>query len=57
MRIAISEDLGDWPVDPEVRANTLAVGEALRDAGATSMRLISRFPKPRSRASGQFTFA
>ena len=34
MRIALSEDLGDWPVDPEVRANTLAVGEALREAGA-----------------------
>ena len=27
-------DLGDWPVDPEVRANTRAVGEALRAAGA-----------------------
>ena len=26
LRIALSHDLGDWPVDPEVRANTLAVG-------------------------------
>ena len=33
MRIALSEDLGGWPVDPEVRANTLAVGEALRKPG------------------------
>src|SRR3954453_1180785 len=35
MRIALSVDLGDWPVDPEVAANTRAVGEALRSAGAT----------------------
>jgi Asp-tRNA(Asn)/Glu-tRNA(Gln) amidotransferase A subunit family amidase len=35
MRVALSADLGDWPVDPEVRANTLAVGDALRAAGAT----------------------
>jgi amidase len=35
IRVALSVDLGDWPVDPEVRANTLAVGDALRAAGAT----------------------
>jgi Asp-tRNA(Asn)/Glu-tRNA(Gln) amidotransferase A subunit family amidase len=35
LRIAVSPDLGDWPVEPDVRANTLAVGEALRQAGAT----------------------
>jgi Asp-tRNA(Asn)/Glu-tRNA(Gln) amidotransferase A subunit family amidase len=35
LRVALSVDLGDWAVDPEVRANTLAVGEALRAAGAT----------------------
>ena len=34
LRIALSTDLGSWPVDPEVRANTRAVGEALRRAGA-----------------------
>jgi Asp-tRNA(Asn)/Glu-tRNA(Gln) amidotransferase A subunit family amidase len=34
MRIALSTDLGDWAVDPDVRANTLAAGEALRAAGA-----------------------
>ncbi len=34
MRIALSTDLGGWPVDPEIRANTLAVGGALREAGA-----------------------
>jgi Asp-tRNA(Asn)/Glu-tRNA(Gln) amidotransferase A subunit family amidase len=35
MRLAVSVDLdGSWPVDPEVRANTLACAEALRDAGA-----------------------
>jgi Asp-tRNA(Asn)/Glu-tRNA(Gln) amidotransferase A subunit family amidase len=35
MRIALSVDLGDWHVDPEVRTNTLAVGDALCAAGAT----------------------
>lgn len=35
LRIAVSVDLGDWPVSDEVRANTLAVAEALRQAGAT----------------------
>jgi amidase len=35
LRVALSVDLGDWPVDPEVRANTLAAGDALRAAGAT----------------------
>ncbi|HEY4097565.1 MAG TPA: amidase [Baekduia sp.] len=34
MRIALSVDLGGWPVDPEVRANTLAAAAALREAGA-----------------------
>jgi amidase len=34
LRVALSPDLG-WSVDPEVRANTLAVGEALRRAGVT----------------------
>jgi Asp-tRNA(Asn)/Glu-tRNA(Gln) amidotransferase A subunit family amidase len=34
LRIALSTDLGSWPLDPEVRANTLACGEALRAAGA-----------------------
>jgi Asp-tRNA(Asn)/Glu-tRNA(Gln) amidotransferase A subunit family amidase len=34
MRIALSVDLGGWVVDPQVKANTLAVGDALREAGA-----------------------
>jgi amidase/aspartyl-tRNA(Asn)/glutamyl-tRNA(Gln) amidotransferase subunit A len=34
LRIAVSADLGDWAVDPEVRRNTLAVADALRSAGA-----------------------
>jgi amidase len=34
LRIAVSVDLGDWPIDPEVRDNTLAVADALRAAGA-----------------------
>ncbi|MGV9264071.1 amidase [Kitasatospora sp. NPDC003701] len=34
LRVAYSPDLGDWPVDREVAANTRAVAEALRAAGA-----------------------
>jgi aspartyl-tRNA(Asn)/glutamyl-tRNA(Gln) amidotransferase subunit A len=33
-KIALSMHLGDYPVDPEVMANTQAAAEALRDAGA-----------------------
>lgn len=35
LRIAVSVDLGSYPVDPEVRKNTLDVAAALRDAGAS----------------------
>ncbi len=36
MRIALSLELGgDWTLDEDVRANTLAVADALRSAGAT----------------------
>jgi amidase len=36
LRIALSLELGgDWTIDDDVRANTLAVAEALRTAGAT----------------------
>ncbi|MRH87946.1 amidase [Nocardia sp. SYP-A9097] len=34
MRIAVALNLGDWVIDPEITANTLAVAEALRAAGA-----------------------
>ncbi|WP_406416828.1 amidase [Streptomyces sp. NBC_00873] len=34
LRVALSFTLGDWQVDPEVEANTRAVAEALRAAGA-----------------------
>jgi amidase len=34
MRIAFSTDLGDWPVDEDVRRNTLAMAVALREQGA-----------------------
>ncbi len=34
MRIALAVTLGDFPVDPEVAANTRAFGQALRQAGA-----------------------
>ncbi len=34
LRVALSLDLGDWPVDPEVRDNAEAAADALRAAGA-----------------------
>ncbi len=34
MRIGLSITLGDWPVDPDVVANTKRVADALRSAGA-----------------------
>jgi amidase len=45
MRVALSIDLGDWPVDDDVRANTLAVAQALRDAGATVEEVDLRIPR------------
>lgn len=35
LRVAFSAAPGDFPVDPEVRANTRSTAEALRSAGAT----------------------
>lgn len=35
MTLALAVNLGDWTVDAEIVANTLAVGARLRDAGAT----------------------
>ncbi|MEU8247235.1 amidase [Nonomuraea sp. NPDC048916] len=34
LRIAYAPNLGDWEIEPEVAANTRAVAEALREAGA-----------------------
>jgi amidase len=34
LRVAVSPDLGGWPTDPEIVANTLSTAEALREAGA-----------------------
>jgi Asp-tRNA(Asn)/Glu-tRNA(Gln) amidotransferase A subunit family amidase len=34
LRVAVSVDLGDWPLDPEVATNTLQSAAALRSAGA-----------------------
>lgn len=33
-RVAVSPQLGDWVLDPEVEVNTLAAGDAFREAGA-----------------------
>ena len=56
MRIALSEDLGDWPVDPEVRANTLAVGEALREAGAIVDVVDLKIPQAEVSRAGAIHF-
>ncbi|GLX00486.1 amidase [Microtetraspora sp. NBRC 16547] len=34
LRIAYAPNLGDWPIEPEIAANTKAVADALREAGA-----------------------
>ncbi|MFI6324418.1 amidase [Nonomuraea sp. NPDC050556] len=34
MRVAFAPNLGDWEIEPEVAANTAAVADALREAGA-----------------------
>jgi Asp-tRNA(Asn)/Glu-tRNA(Gln) amidotransferase A subunit family amidase len=45
MRIALSVDLGDWPVADDVRANTLAAAQALREAGATVDEVNLQLPR------------
>jgi amidase len=45
MRIALTTDFGDWDVDEDVRANTLAVGEALREAGAAVEEVDLHVPR------------
>jgi amidase len=45
LRVALSQDLGDWPVDDDVRANTLAAAEALRAAGATVEEVGLKVPR------------
>ncbi|MCC5581160.1 amidase [Microtetraspora sp. AC03309] len=34
LRVAYAPNLGDWPIEPEIAANTKAVADALREAGA-----------------------
>jgi Asp-tRNA(Asn)/Glu-tRNA(Gln) amidotransferase A subunit family amidase len=45
LRVAVSHDLGDWPVDPEVRANTRAAADALRAAGAVVEEVELHMPR------------
>jgi amidase len=45
LRIALSPNLGDWPLDPEVRKNTLELGRALRDQGALVDEIDVRVPR------------
>jgi len=45
MRIAYSLDLGGWSLDPDVAENTLAVVEALREAGAIVEEVDLQVPR------------
>jgi Asp-tRNA(Asn)/Glu-tRNA(Gln) amidotransferase A subunit family amidase len=45
LRIAVSADLGDWPLDPEVRRNTIDLAFALRDEGAIVDEVDLRLPR------------
>jgi len=45
LRIAVSADLGGWPVDPEVRENTLSLAALLRDQGAIVEEVDLRIPQ------------
>lgn len=45
LRVAVSLDLGDWAIDDDVRTNTLAVADALRQAGATVEEVQLRLPR------------
>jgi Asp-tRNA(Asn)/Glu-tRNA(Gln) amidotransferase A subunit family amidase len=45
MRIAVSIDLGDWLVDPEVRRNTLDMAAALREQGAIVEEVDLHIPR------------
>jgi amidase len=45
LRVGLSLDLGGWSVDPEVAANTLAVADALREAGAIVEEVDLQVPR------------
>ena len=45
LHVALSLDLGGWAVDPEVAANTLAVADALREAGAIVDQVDLQVPR------------
>jgi Asp-tRNA(Asn)/Glu-tRNA(Gln) amidotransferase A subunit family amidase len=45
LRIAVSPDLGGWPLDPEVRRNTLELAERLRGEGAIVEEVDLRIPR------------
>lgn len=47
LRIAVSTDLGDWPVTPEVRASLARTTEVLRAAGATVEKVDLSLPMER----------
>jgi Asp-tRNA(Asn)/Glu-tRNA(Gln) amidotransferase A subunit family amidase len=47
LRVALSLDLGGWPVDREIRANTQAAAERLRAAGAVVEEVELALPPER----------
>jgi amidase len=56
LRIAVSVDLGSWPLDPEIRANTLATAEALRAAGAIVEEVDLVVPREKVRRASAIHF-
>ncbi len=45
LRIAVSPALGDWPLDPEIRRNTLDLARGLRELGALVDEIEVPVPK------------
>ncbi|MFD9123875.1 amidase [Kitasatospora sp. NPDC059571] len=56
LRVALSIGLGDWPVDAEVEANTRAVAEALRAAGAVVEEVEVPITRARVRRAAMLHF-
>jgi Asp-tRNA(Asn)/Glu-tRNA(Gln) amidotransferase A subunit family amidase len=57
LRVALSVDLGDHPVDPDVAAATLAAAEALREAGVQVDEVDLCLPSAKVNRAAELHFA
>ncbi|HLI60101.1 MAG TPA: amidase [Solirubrobacteraceae bacterium] len=57
LRVAFSLDLGGWSVDPDVAENTLAVADALREAGALVEEVDLEVPREKVSRAMSIHFA